>query len=80
MNRILSGFSGCGGKDNSKLIDNFFLKLKIVLLHDTELPLLGIYPKKPKELVQKYIGTPMFTETLFTIVKILRTSQCSFIS
>ena len=25
---ILSGFGGCGGKDNSKLTDNFFLKIK----------------------------------------------------
>ena len=56
------------------MTNNFFKKLKIKLLHDTELPLLGIYPKKTEELVQKYIGTPMFTETLFIIVKILKTS------
>jgi len=25
---ILSSFGGCGGKDNSKLTDNFFIKIK----------------------------------------------------
>ena len=33
-------------------------------------PLLGIYPKEIKTLIQKYIYTPMFIVALFTIAKI----------
>ena len=33
-------------------------------------PLLGIYPKKMKTLIQKDVFTPMFTAALFTITKI----------
>lgn len=75
---ILSGFGGCGRKDNSKLTDN--LKNKNRITHDPEFSLLGVYPKRKKELVQKYRIAPVLTETLFTIVKILKTSLCSFVS
>ena len=34
------------------------------------IPLLGIYPKKPKTLIQKNISTPVFIAALFTITKI----------
>ena len=34
------------------------------------IPLLGIYPKEPKTLIQKKTRTPMFIAALFTIAKI----------
>ena len=37
--------------------------------HDSAIPLLGIYLKKTKTLIQKDTCTPMFTATLFTIRK-----------
>ena len=42
-------------------------KLKIELPYDPAFPLLDIYPKKMKTLIQKDTGTPMFIATLFTI-------------
>ena len=43
---------------------------------DLVIPLLGIYSKKPKTLVQKYIRTPMFIAALFTIAEIRKQSKC----
>ena len=40
------------------------------LLFDLAMPLLGIYPKESKTLVQKNISTPMFIAALFTVPKI----------
>ena len=40
------------------------------LLFDPVIPLLGIYPKKSKTLIEKDICTPMFIAALFTIAKI----------
>ena len=45
-------------------------KLKMDLLYDPAILLLGIYLKKPKTLIQKNMCTPMFTAALFTIAKI----------
>ena len=39
------------------------------LLFDPVILLLGIYPKKPKTLIQKNIGTSMFIAALFQINK-----------
>ena len=47
-------------------------KLKIELLYDPAIPLLGIYPEKT--MVQKDTYTPMFIAALFTIAKIGRAS------
>ena len=46
----------------------FLKKLKIELPYDPEIPLLGIYLKKPKTLIQKDTYTPIFVATLFIIV------------
>ena len=46
------------------------------LPYDPAIPLLGIYPKKPKTLIQKDICTPMFTAVLFTIGKIWKQPKC----
>ena len=37
---------------------------------DLVIPLLGLYPKEPKILIQKNISTPMFIAALFIIAKI----------
>ena len=54
----------------------FLKKLKIELPYDPEIPLLGIYPKKTKTLIQKDICTPMFIAALFTIAKTWKQPKC----
>ena len=41
-------------------------------LCDSAIPFLGIYQKKTKTLIQKYVCTQMFTAALFPIMKIYR--------
>ena len=36
---------------------------------DPVIPLMGIYPKEPKTMIQKNISTSVFIAALFTIVK-----------
>ena len=43
---------------------------------DPTIPLLGIYPKEPKALVQKNISTAVFIAALFTITKIRKQPKC----
>ena len=43
---------------------------------DPAIPLLGIYPKKPKALIQKDTCILMFTAALFTIAQIGKQSRC----
>jgi hypothetical protein len=45
-------------------------ELKIELLYDLAIPLLGIYPKECKLGYKKDISTPMFIAALFTTVKV----------
>ena len=42
----------------------------------TVIPLLGIYLKKPKTLIQKNISMPIVTEVLFTVAKIWKQPKC----
>ena len=51
-------------------------KIKIELPYDPVIPFLGIYPKKPKTLIQKNIHTPTFIAVLFTIAKIWKQPKC----
>ena len=51
-------------------------KLKMDLSFDPVIPLLGIYLKEPKTLIQKNISTPMFIAALFTIPKIWKQPKC----
>ena len=44
------------------------------------IPLLGIYPKKMKTLIQKDICTPTFIAALFTTAKIWKQPKCPSIS
>ena len=53
-----------------KTVWRFLKKLKIELPYDPAVPLMGIYPKKMKTLIQKDICTPVFITTLLTIAKI----------
>ena len=55
---------------------NISQKIKKYLPFDPVIPLLGIYPKKPKTLIWKNISTPMFIAALFTITKIWKQLNC----
>ena len=46
---------------------------------DPAIPVLGIYPKECKTLIQKNISTPMFISVLFTITKIWIQPKCPLI-
>ena len=51
-------------------------KKKLDLPFDPAIQILGIYPKEPKTLIQKNIGTCMFIVALFTIAKIWKQPKC----
>ena len=52
-------------------------KLTMEWPYDPVIPLLGIYYKKPKTLIQKNTCTPMFTTALFTIAKVWKQAKCA---
>ena len=52
----------------------FLKRLKIGLLYDLVIPLLGIYPEKT--ILRKYTCTPMFIAALFTIAKTWKQPEC----
>ena len=52
----------------------FLKKLKIELLYDPAIPLLGIYPEKT--IIQKESCTTMFTAALFTIARTWKQPKC----
>jgi len=62
-----------------KTVWRFLKKLKIEMPYDPVMPRLGIYPKKPKTLIQKDICTPVFTAALFRIAKLWKQPKCSLI-
>ena len=51
-------------------------RIKIRLLYDVTILLLGIYLKEIKSLGQRDICTPMFTAALFTIAKTWKQPKC----
>ena len=51
-------------------------KIKMDLLFDPAIPLLGINPNKSKMLIQKNISTPVFIAVLLTIAKIWKQPEC----
>lgn len=51
-----------------KTAERLLKKLRIELLYDPVIPLLGIYVKDTKTLIQKDMSTPIFT-ALFTIAE-----------
>ena len=63
--------SHCG-----KQYGRYLKKLKLDLPFDPAIPLLGIYPKEPKTVIQKSISTPLFIAALFMIAKIWKHPKC----
>ena len=59
-----------------KAVCRYLKKLKMELPYDPLTPFLGIYPKKPKTLIQKNITVPMLFAVLFTITKIRKQPKC----
>ena len=59
-----------------KTVWRLLKKLKIELPYDPTIPLLGIYLKKTKTLIQNYTYTPMFIAALFMIAKIWKQPKC----
>ena len=59
-----------------KTVWNFLRKLKMEILFDPEIPLLGLYPKNLKTPIQKNLCTPMFIATLFTIAQCWKQPKC----
>ena len=59
-----------------KAVCSYLKKLKMDLHFEPAIPLLVIYPKEPKTLIQKNISAPMFTAALFTITKIRKQPKC----
>ena len=55
-------------------VGRFLKKLKIELLYDPAIPLLGINPDKT--VIRKGTCTPMFTAALFTIAKTWKQPKC----
>ena len=55
-----------------KMVWRFLKKLKTKLPYNPAIPLVGIYPKNMKIVIQKDICTPMFIVALFIIAKILK--------
>ena len=54
-------------------------KLKIKLSYDPVIPLMGIYSKKAKTLIQKDICIPIFIATFFIIAKLWKQPKCPLI-
>ena len=52
----------------------FLQKLKIEVLYDLAIPLLGIYPEKT--IIQKESCITMFTAALFTIARTWKQPKC----
>ena len=59
-----------------KTVWNFLKKLKMELLFDLAVPLLGLYPKDPKIPNQNILCTPMFIAVQFTIAKCWKQPKC----
>ena len=57
-----------------RTVQRFLKKLKIELLYDPTIPLLGIYPEKT--IIHKNTCSPMFIESLFTIARTWKQSKC----
>ena len=58
-----------------KTVWNFLRKLKMELLFDLVIPLLGLYPKSPETPIQKNLCTPMFIAQ-FTTAKCWKQPKC----
>ena len=59
-----------------KTVWNFLKKLKMELLFDPAIPLLGIYPKNLETPIQKNLCTLMSMEASFTVAKCWKQPKC----
>ena len=59
-----------------KIIWNFLRKLKMELLFDLAILLLGLYPKNPETPIQKNLCTPMFIAAQFKMAKYWKQPKC----
>ena len=59
-----------------KTVLSFLKKLKVELIYNPVIPLLGIYLKKPKTLIWENICTSMFIAALITIAKVWKEPKC----
>ena len=59
-----------------KTVWRFLKKLKMELPYGLANPLLGIYLKEEKTLIQKDVCAPLFIAALFIIVKIWKQPKC----
>ena len=64
---LLVGMQTCAATVENSM--EFPQKIKIDLLFDPVIPLLGIYHNNPNTPIQKNLCTPMFIAVLFTIDK-----------
>ena len=59
-----------------KIVWRFFKKFKLEPLHDLAIPLLGIYPKEIKSVLQRDIWAHMFIAALSARIKIWKKPEC----
>ena len=59
-----------------KTVWRFLKKLKIELLYDRAIALLGIYPRDTGVLMHRGTCTPMFIAALLTIAKLWKEPKC----
>ena len=59
-----------------KTVWRFLKKLKMDILFDPAIALLGIYPKENEIIIRKDLCTPIFIAGQFTIVKIWKQPKC----
>ena len=64
------------GGDTMKIIWRFLQKLKIELLYNPAISILGVYLEMTKTIIQKDICTYMFIAALFTMAKIRKQLKC----
>ena len=64
------------GAATVKTVWRYLKKLKMKLLYDPAIPLLGIYPKKHETVIQKNISTPILIAALVTTTKIWKQPKC----
>ena len=59
-----------------KTVWNFLKKLKMELLFDLVIPLLGLHPENPETPIQKDLCTPMFIAAQLIIAKCWKQPRC----
>ena len=59
-----------------KAVWRYLKKLTMDMSFDPAIPILGIYLKEPKTLIQKNINIPVFIGSLLTVAKIWKHPKC----